>query len=150
MDCIPVDGRPIDYPTQSGTQVDTVTRHAGCCVFYQIRSKVSILFFSFLPHHIACGILGSTAAAKSDQSCLTLCYPVDGNPLGSSVPGIIQARILEWVAISFQGPNLQWKSEVLTFGSPGRSPEVLWKPSHTFQSLPGNRPPYHLLLNIKQ
>ena len=43
----------------------------------------------------------STAAAKSLQSCLTLCDPIDGSPPGSSVPGILQARILEWVAISF-------------------------------------------------
>ena len=42
-----------------------------------------------------------TAAAKSVQSCLTLCDPIDGSPPGSSVPGILQARILEWVAISF-------------------------------------------------
>ena len=41
------------------------------------------------------------AAAKSLQSCLTLCDPIDGSPPGSSVPGILQARILEWVAISF-------------------------------------------------
>ena len=43
----------------------------------------------------------AAAAAKSLQSCLTLCNPIDSNPLGSSVPGILQARILEWVAISF-------------------------------------------------
>ena len=41
------------------------------------------------------------AAAKSLQSCLTLCDPVDGSPPGSPVPGILQARTLEWVAISF-------------------------------------------------
>ena len=41
------------------------------------------------------------AAAKLLQSCLTLCDPIDGSPLGSFVPGILQARILEWVAISF-------------------------------------------------
>ena len=41
------------------------------------------------------------AAAKSLQSCPTLCDSIDGSPLGSSVPGILQARILEWVAISF-------------------------------------------------
>jgi len=41
------------------------------------------------------------AAAKSLQSCLTLCDPIDGSPQGSPVPGILQARILEWVAISF-------------------------------------------------
>ena len=41
------------------------------------------------------------AAAKSLQSCPTLCDPIDGSPPGSPVPGILQARTLEWVAISF-------------------------------------------------
>ena len=41
------------------------------------------------------------AAAKSLQSCPTLCDPVDGSPPGSAVPGILQARTLEWVAIAF-------------------------------------------------
>ena len=43
----------------------------------------------------------TAAAAKSLQSCLTLCDPIDGSPPGSSVHGILQARVLEWVAISF-------------------------------------------------
>ena len=43
----------------------------------------------------------AAAAAKSHQSCPTLCDPTDGSPIGSTVPGILQARILEWVAISF-------------------------------------------------
>ena len=43
----------------------------------------------------------AAAAAKLLQSCLTLCDPIDGRPQGSSVPGILQARTLEWVAISF-------------------------------------------------
>ena len=42
-----------------------------------------------------------SAAAKSLQSCPTLCDPIDGSPPGSAVPGILQARTLEWVAISF-------------------------------------------------
>ena len=42
----------------------------------------------------------AAAAAKSLQSCLTLCDPIDGSPPGSPVPGILQARALEWVAIS--------------------------------------------------
>ena len=46
-------------------------------------------------------LAAAAAAAKSHQSCPTLCDPTDGSPLGSSVPGILQARILEWVAISF-------------------------------------------------
>ena len=41
------------------------------------------------------------AAAKSLQSCPTLCDPIDGSPSGSTIPGICQARTLEWVAISF-------------------------------------------------
>ena len=45
--------------------------------------------------------LAAAAAAKSFQSCLTLCDPIDSSPLGSSVPGILQAKTLEWVAISF-------------------------------------------------
>ena len=43
----------------------------------------------------------AAAAAKSLQSCPTLCDPIDGSPPGSTVPGILQARTLEWVAISF-------------------------------------------------
>ena len=43
----------------------------------------------------------ATAAAKSLQSCPTLCDPIDGSPPGSAVPGILQARTLEWVAIAF-------------------------------------------------
>ena len=43
----------------------------------------------------------AATAAKLFQSCLTLCDPIDGSPPGSSVPGILQARILEWAAISF-------------------------------------------------
>ena len=43
----------------------------------------------------------AAAAAKSLQSCPTLCNPIDGSPRGTPVPGILQARTLEWVAISF-------------------------------------------------
>ena len=43
----------------------------------------------------------AAAAAKPLQSCPTLCDPIDGSPPGSPVPGILQARTLEWVAISF-------------------------------------------------
>ena len=43
----------------------------------------------------------AAAAAKSRQSCPTLCNPMDGSPPGFPVPGILQARTLEWVAVSF-------------------------------------------------
>ena len=50
---------------------------------------------------ISKGCTATAAAAKSLQSCPTLCDPIDGNPPGSPVPGILQARTLECVAISF-------------------------------------------------
>ena len=50
-------------------------------------------------------------AAKSLQLCLTLCDPIDGSPPGSSVPGILQARTLEWAAISFSNA-WKWKVKV--------------------------------------
>ena len=53
----------------------------------------------------------AAAATKSYQSCPTLCDPIDGSPTGSSVPGILQARILEWVAISFS-KAWKWKLKV--------------------------------------
>ena len=55
--------------------------------------KVMSLLFNMLS--------AAAAAAKSLQSYPTLCDPIDSSPLGSSIPGILQARILEWVAISF-------------------------------------------------
>ena len=63
------------------------------------------------------------AAAKSLQSCLTLCDPIDSSPPGSPVPGILQARTLEWVAISFSSAR-KWKvkgkslSHVRLFATP--------------------------------
>ena len=53
----------------------------------------------------------TAAAAKSLQSCPTLCDPRDGSPLGSPIPGILQARTLEWVAISFSNA-WKWKAKV--------------------------------------
>ena len=50
---------------------------------------------------VAGGVVNCAAAAKSLQSCPTLCDPIDGSPPGSPVPGILQARTLEWVAIAF-------------------------------------------------
>ena len=63
-------------------------------------------------------IYTSAAVAKSLQSCLTLCDPIDGSPPGSPVPGILQARTLEWVAISFSNA---WKWKVK-----GKSPSHVW------------------------
>ena len=51
----------------------------------------------------------AAAAAKSLQSCPTLCDPIDGGPPGSAIPGILQARTLEWVAVAF---SIVWKWKV--------------------------------------
>ena len=56
-------------------------------------------------------VKSAAAAAKSLQSCPTLCNPIDGSPPGSSVHGILQARTLEWVAISFSNA-WKWKVKV--------------------------------------
>ena len=65
-----------------------------------LRSVASVLSNSFAPQWtVACQ--APAAAAKSLQSCPTLCDPIDGSPPGSPVSGILQARTLEWVAISF-------------------------------------------------
>ena len=53
----------------------------------------------------------AAAAAKSFQSCPTLCDPIDSSPRGSPIPGILQARTLEWVAISFSN-EWKWKVKV--------------------------------------
>ena len=53
----------------------------------------------------------AAASAKSLQLCPTLCNPIDGSPPGSSIPGILQARTLEWVAISFSNA-WKWKVKV--------------------------------------
>ena len=68
-----------------------------------VFSKNGHLFSAHLP--------ASAAAAKSLQSCLTLCDPTDASPPGSPVPGILQARTLEWVAISFCNA-WKWKVKV--------------------------------------
>ena len=76
-----------------------------------LRSKQETVF-KMLKHSksVRCLVIAATAA-KSLQSCPTLCDPIDGSPLGSSVPGILQARILEWVAISFSNA-WKWKVKV--------------------------------------
>ena len=64
-----------------------------------------------------------SAAAKSLQSCPTLCDPIDGSPAGCLVPGILQARTLEWVAISFSNAwkwkvKVKWLSRIRLLATP--------------------------------
>ena len=60
----------------------------------------------------------AAAAAKSLQSCLTLCDPIDGSPPGFPVPGILQARTLEWVAISLCMKARQTSSHFVSIFTP--------------------------------
>ena len=70
----------------------------------------------------------AAAAAKSLQSCPTLCDPIDGSPPGSPVPGILQARTLEWVAISFSNA-WTWKVKVKSL-SRVRPSATPWTAAH--------------------
>ena len=68
----------------------------------EIRTSLETLTYKVSVCSVACLLRGNAAAAaKSLQSCPTPCNPIDSSPLSSSVPGILQARTLEWVAISF-------------------------------------------------
>ena len=71
---------------------------------------------------------GTAAAAKSLQSCSTLCDPIDGSPPGSPVPGILQARTLEWIAISFSSA-WKWKVKVKSL-SHARLLATPWTTAH--------------------
>ena len=73
------------------------------------------------------------AAAKSRQSCPTLCDPIDGSPPGSPIPGILQARTLEWAAISFSNA---WKWKVKSESEVSQSCPTLSDPMDC--SLPGS------------
>ena len=70
--------------------------HTTHIYMIQLKFKNEIVVFGCFLFNLA-----AAAAAKSLRSCPTLCDPIDGSPPGSPVPGILQARTLEWVAISF-------------------------------------------------
>ena len=106
--CNPVDCSPPDSSghgmlqarilenTEVGWQAQGLHLHLLCLLHRQVSSWPPV------PPAAA-------AAAKSLQSCSTLCDPIDGSPPGSPVPGILQTRTLEWVAISFSN---EWKWKV--------------------------------------
>ena len=74
-------------------------------------SQLRILNFKKFKNMFQRSLNMSAATAKSLQSCPTLCDPIDGSPVGSPSPGILQARTLEWVAISFSNA-WKWKVKV--------------------------------------
>ena len=76
------------------------------------RSMYGIILFHRYPSSlVSFSYHAAAAAGRSLQSCLTLCNPIDGSPTGSPIPGILQARTLEWVAISFSNA-WKWKVKV--------------------------------------
>ena len=80
--------------------------------WYLRVSRAELELVRLMPSEASCIRESSrTAAAKSLQSCPTLCDPIDGSPPGSPVPGILKARTLEWVAISFSNA-WKWKVKV--------------------------------------
>ena len=76
--------------------------------WFLFRAKINLPFQSIA---LTCIYTAAAAAAKSLQSCPTLCDPIDGSPPISPAPGILQARTLEWVAISFSNV-WKWKVKV--------------------------------------
>ena len=82
--------------------------HPPCTIGQNaITQRKVLIFWIFGTYQFA----AATAAAKSLQSCPTLCDPIDSSPPGSPVPGILQARTLEWIAISFSNA-WKWKVKV--------------------------------------
>ena len=77
-------------------------------VFCDWLLSLSIMCSRYLHMVASTSFLFYAAAAKSLQSCPTLCDPIDGSPPGSAVPGILQATTLEWVVISFSSAG-KWK-----------------------------------------
>ena len=77
-----------------------IQQYSDLLWFHTARSAIPLPLLLLINFYITVLNL-ITAAAKSLQSCLTLCDPIDGSPPGSPVPGILQARTLEWIATSF-------------------------------------------------
>ena len=75
----------------------------------EATSQINSIRISGLSGGVIEKAAAAAAAAKSSQSCPTLCDPIDGSPPGSPVPGILQARTLEWLAVSFSNA---WKGKV--------------------------------------
>ena len=94
----------LPFPTPGDIPTQGLNPHLWCLLHWQAGSSPACQCTLCIREALA-------AAAKSLQSCLTLCDPIDRSPPGSPVPGIPQARTLEWVAISFSNA-WKWKVKV--------------------------------------
>ena len=122
--CFIVSASGRDCPDITGKQRVSFQHHQLSIFFISSPSSASPSPFPLPFTSLSKFDAAAAAAAKSFQSCLTLCDPIDWSPLGSPVPGILQARTLEWVAISFSNA-WKWKvkvkslSRVRLFTTPG-------------------------------
>ena len=133
----------ISIPMERAGSRIIINLHCDLCVS---TKGLSLLLVLYIP--------AAAAAAKSLQSCPTLCDLIDGSPPGSPVPGILQARTPEWVAISFSNA-WKWKvkgkslSRVWLFTTPGtaahQTPPSMGFPKQEYWSgLPFPSPLFHL------
>ena len=92
------------------TKLDSILKSRDITLPIKVR-LVKVMVFLVVMYGCMTIMKVAAAAAKSLQSCPNLCDPIDGSPPGSPVPGILQARTLEWVAISFSNA-WKWKVKV--------------------------------------
>ena len=114
LDLLAVQGTLKSFPQHHSSKA-SILRHSAFFIVqlshpYMTTGKaIALTRWTFVAKVMSLlfNMLSAAAAAKSLQSCLTLCDPIDGSPPGSPVPGILQARTLEWVAISFSRGSSQ-------------------------------------------
>ena len=102
--------RPFPWALTSATYLISPLRH----LHKHLQRNTLKMEFDVLLIFNPAAAAAAAAAAKLFQSCPTLCDPIDGSPCGSSVPGILQTRTLEWVAISFSNA-WKWKVKMKSF-----------------------------------
>ena len=118
MDCVPpgssvhgiLQARILEWvvmPSSRGSSPPRDQTQVPCLLHWQMGSLSLVSHRN--PKRTPAAAPVAAAAAKSLQSCPTLCDPTDSSPSGSAIPGILQARTLEWVAISFSNA---WKGKV--------------------------------------
>ena len=139
------------------------TAPSPLCTLYS-RGHTNLFPNWYIVLLLLCTLSLLSAAAKSLQLCPTLCDPIDGSSPGSSVSGVLQARILEWVAISFSSP-WKWKVKVKSLSHAGllatpRTAAYRAPPSMGFSrqeywsgvplpSLFGEYKPFHFHINFR-